>query len=437
MIKSSFAVSLVSLAALGVASEAQANVVAEWNALAAACTTTNRPGPVQILDLAVVQAAVHNAVQAIEKRYEPYLAPVAATGSESTAAAAASAAYNVLAVVCPTSLTALTAAFKPWADGMDPGLAVGAAAAAAMLAEVRPTLTPPAFTGGTGLGQWEPQAPATAMAFQFLADTEPFTLNSPSQFRAPPPPALTSKTYTRDYNEVKKYGDVNFHTRGALCPAPRRTEVGRFWSGNLVTQWNDTVRNIVIDSQLDIGESARLLALVSLAGADALITVWDSKRFYNFWRPYGAIRTTLDDGNPNTETDAAWTPFLQSAYFPQPPAVPAPTQTPPYPDYTSGANGVTAAYAATLQLFFRTDWFRFEINKATSPIVAICTNPRQYRRFSEAMQEVVDARVWLGIHYRFADELARRQGTQVAAWAFSRNLRPLQGGGGKHHDHDD
>jgi hypothetical protein len=380
--------------------------------------------------MAVVQAAVHNAVQAIERQYEPYLAPVAATGSESTAAAAASAAYNVLAVICPTSLATLDAAFKPWKDGLDPGLAVGAAAAAAMLAEVRPAPALPPFTGGTGIGEWQPQAPATSMAFLYLATTKPFTIQSPSQFRAPPPPALNSETYIRDYEEVKKYGDVNFHTRGALCPAPRETEVGRFWSGNLVLQWNDTLRNIVVDRQLSIGESARLLALASLAVADAGITVWDTKRFYNFWRPYGAIRSA-DDGVPETVQDPAWTPFLQSAYFP------AGSQTPAYPDYSSGANGVTGAYVTTLQLFFRGDWLRFEINKATSPVVAICTNPRVYRRFSEAADEVVDARIYLGIHFRFADEASRRQGTQVAYWAFSHYLRPYASDEPLLYDHQD
>jgi hypothetical protein len=430
MKKSSLASSLIVVAVLGSAAPASANVVAEWNALATACTNTHRPGPVQILDMAVVQAAVHNAIQAIEKRYEPYLAPVAATGTESKAAAAASAAYSVLAVICPTSLTSLTAAFKPWQDGGDPGLAVGAAAAAAMLPEVRPTPVIPPFTGGTGLGQWEPQAPAASMAFLYLATTEPFAINSPSQFRAPPPPALTSRTYTRDYNEVKQYGDRNFHTEGKLCPAPRKTEVGRFWSGNFGVQWNETLRNIALDSQLDLGETARLLALGNLAAADAGITVWDSKVHYNFWRPYGAIRSALDDGNPNTASDAAWTPFIQSDSFQ------AGSQTPAYPDYTSGANGLTGAFTTILQLFFRTDWFRFEINKATNPAVAICTTPRQYRRFSEAADEVVEARIYLGIHFRFADVEARRQGTRVAHWTFTKYLRPIADDHGHKHDRD-
>jgi hypothetical protein len=265
------------------------------------------------------------------------------------------------------------------------------------------------------------------MAFLYLATTKPFTIQSPSQFRAPPPPALNSETYIRDYNEVKEVGDVKYHTRGAMCPAPHETEVGRFWSGNFVSQWNETVRNIAVDQQLSISDAARLLALTNLAGADAAITVWDTKRFYNFWRPYGAIRT--DDGVPETATDPTWTPFIQSAYFA------AGSQTPAYPDYTSGANGLTSAFVTTLQLFFRGDWLRFEVNKATSPVVAICTNPRVFRRFSDAMQEVIDARVYLGIHFRFADELAARQGTEVAYWAFARYLQPLLTGEPMLYDH--
>ena len=130
--------SLTACTVLGWAASVEANVVAEWNALAAVCTATHRAGPPQVLDMAVVQAAVHNAVQAIEGRYEFYLGSVSANGDESAAAAAASAAYNVLATICPNSVaTVLAPAFKPYLDGNDPGLAVGASAAMKMLAEVR------------------------------------------------------------------------------------------------------------------------------------------------------------------------------------------------------------------------------------------------------------------------------------------------------------
>ncbi len=423
MTRSTVLTSLAACTILGWAASVEANVVAEWNALAVQCTGAHRGAPGQVLDIAIAQAAVHNAVQAIEGRYEPYLAGVSATGGESRAAAAAAAAYNVLATVCPNSVATLLApAFKPYLDGNDPGLAVGAAAATQLLAKVRPA---PAMTfiGGTGAGEWQPQPPATNMAFVYLATTEPFTMTSPTQFLPGPPPAMTSERYLRDYNEVKEHGNIESHPPAPACPAPRETDMARFWGGNLILQWNDTVRNIAVDRQLSIGETARLLALATFAGADALIAVWDSKIHYNFWRPIAAIRRADEDPNAETERDVDWIPFIQGPHFPPG------SQTPAYPDYVSGANGVTGAYVTILQMYFRTNAFRFEIYKGTAPSVAICTNPRTFRRFSDAAQEVVDARILLGIHFRFADTEARRLGARVGFWTFTNALRPVGHGG--------
>jgi PAP2 superfamily len=409
-------------------------VVTDWNALAVQCISTATPpargGPPGLFDLALMHVAVHDAVQAIEHRFEPYHATPTATGGESPASAAAAAAHDVLVVVCPTAAASLDAAFKPYKDGMDPGLAVGSAAATALLPLRRPTPTLPDFTGGTGIGEWRPTPPGNLpMQFVFMATTEPFTLSSPDQFRPEGPPAVDSRQYAREYDEVKKYGAVESHPAVATCPAPSRTEMARFWSGNFGAQWNETTRLIALDGQLSIGDSARLLALVNLAAADAAIAVWDSKLYFNFWRPITAIREGENDLNPLTTGDPAWTPFIQSAHFP------AGSQNPAYPDYVSGANGLTGAFTRMLRLYFRSDWFRFYVNKATPPAVAICTNPRTFRRFSEAAEEVVDARIWLGIHFRTADVDARKLGERVAWWAFSNFLRPI--GHGRGHDRDD
>jgi hypothetical protein len=418
------------------ATSAHANVVAEWNAIAVQCIAVgagtlapSRPGPPGLLDLAIVHAAMHDAIQAIERRYEPYLATPPATGDESVAAAAAAAAHRVLKLkVCPTYAASLDAAFKPYLDGGNPGLEVGYAAGDALIDEYR-VPSPPVPPSGTGPGQWRPTPPGNQpFGFLFLANTKPFTFDEPKQFRAPPPPSLSSWEYLRDYNEVKRFGAVESHPAVGACPAQSRTEVARFWSGNFISQWNEAVRLIALDQQLSIGRTARLLALANFAAADAAITVWDSKLHFNFWRPIAAIREGDADGNNGTKGDPAWTPFIESAHFP------AGSQTPPYPDYTSGANGLTGAFVTTLQLFFRTNRLNFEVYKATSAAVAICTNPRQYQRLSDAAEEVVDARVWLGIHFRFADEAARRQGTRVAQWVFDRFLRPVHG---KDHDRDD
>jgi hypothetical protein len=417
---------------VGWAAPANANAVAEWNAQAVQCISVGfagtptapaiaatRVGPPGLLDLAIVHLAMHDAVQAIEKEYQPYKAEPPATGRESVAAAAAAAAYRVLSTICPDYKTLLDAAFKPYLAGGNPGLGVGYAAGDVLLEEYRP-LFPTAHTPGTEPGDWQPTPPGNApFNFLFLATTKPFTLDDPSQFRAPPHPPMNSLAYLRDFNEVKRTGSMESHPELGACPAPRRTDLARFWSGNFVAQWNDAVRLIALDHQLSIGETARLLALANLAGADAAITVWDSKLHYHFWRPITAIREAHTDPNPLTVPDPVWTPFIQSPHFA------AGSQTPPYPDYTSGANGQTGAVTAMLQLFFRTDELDFEVYKATPAVVPICTNPRVFRRLSDAAQEVVDARILLGIHFRFADEEARKQGQRVALWAFSKYLRPV------------
>jgi hypothetical protein len=414
---------------------AQADAVTEWNALAVGCA--NRAGPTVLLDLALVHAAMHDAIQAIEKRYKPYLATPAANGTESKAAAAAAAARRVLATVCPAaSQAALDAALQPYVAGNDDGLDIGYEAGDTLLTKLRGTTTtiPLPFTGGTNPGDWRPTPPANApMSFVYLATTEPFVMTSPSQFRPGPPPAMTTQKYRREYNEVKALGAVGSHPAVAACPAPRTTDMARFWSGNFVAQWNQAARDIALDRQLSIGDTARLLALANLAAADAAIAVWDSKWYYNFWRPSTAIQLGDTDGNDGTLPDSAWTPFIQSSHFP------AGSQNPPYPDYVSGANGLTGAFTTILQLYFGTDWVPFEVYKATPASVAICANPRVYRRISDAAEEVVEARIYLGIHFRTADTEARRLGARVAVNTFVNALRPVKPGNqyGHGHDHDD
>jgi hypothetical protein len=417
-------------------SPVRADAVTEWNALAVGCA--NRAGPAVLLDLALVNAAMHDAIQAIEKRYKPYLATPPANGTESKAAAAAAAARRVLLTICPpTAQAALDTAFAPYVAGNDPGLAVGDAAGVTLLTKLRDsdTAIPLPFTGGTDPGDWRPTPPANAaMAFVYLADTPPFVMTSPSQFRPGPPPALTSSKYTREYNEVKALGGTTSHPTVAGCPAPRNTDMARFWSGNFVAQWNQVARDVALDRQLSIGDTARLLALANLAGADAAIAVWESKVYYNYWRPITAINLGNTDGNPGTVVDATWVPFIQGSHFP---TTPAQSQTPPYPDYVSGANGLTGAFTAILQLYFGTDWVPIEIYKAVPASVAICQNPRVYRRISDAAEEVVEARIYLGIHFRTADTEARKLGGRVAAWTFQNALKPVWPPKHDWDDHDD
>jgi hypothetical protein len=182
------------------------------------------------------------------------------------------------------------------------------------------------------------------MANVYLGETRPFTLQRPTQFRPEPPPALTSAEYLRDYNEVKELGG-----RVSTARTPAQTDLAHFWSENFVAQWNRALRAIVDAKDakpMDVGDSARLFALANLAAADAVIACWDAKRYFSFWRPVTAIQEGERDGNPGTPGAADWEPLVN---------------TPNYPDYTSGANSVTAAMTTILARFFGTDAFTFSV----------------------------------------------------------------------------
>ena len=412
---------LASLIAFGFLSSAGpifADAVTDWNEIAQPAIATGRPGPVGSLDSALVQIAVHNAVQALDKRFEPYHVEIkGAKGKRSAAVAAA--AHDVLVGLYPAQAAALDATyFNYLADkGLtgDPGLLVGQKVAAGILPLYRaaPNPLPPPFVGGTNPGNWRPTnsligtppgppPPFSPMFAPWLGSIDPYTLTSPTRFRAPPPPSLTSERYTRDYNEVKALGAFANSTR-----TPEQTDIAYFYSENFLAQWNRALRAIAVKHIRRTGDSARLFALANIAVADALITSWDSKLFFNLWRPVTAIQEGDNDGNPNTVGDPTWQSLINN---------------PNYPDYTSGANNVTGAMTRTLALFFGRDKLTFEVT-SLAPLAVQKT--RTYRRFSEAAQDVVDARIYLGIHFRFADTAARTQGRRVAEWTFNHFLLPL------------
>jgi hypothetical protein len=408
--------SMIAILTLLLASPAavRADAVTDWNAIAVQATITGaRPGPTGVLDLAVVQAAVYDAVQAIEGRYEPYHVVIPGA-SGSPVAAAAKAAHDVLVNRFPAQTASLDMTYHLYLLGKglpedDPGVAVGAAAAAGIIALRAgdgsfPAVPPPPFVGGTDPGVWRPTPPAFApMLAPWLGDVTPFTMKSTSQFLAAPPPPLGSRRYARDYDEVKALGPLNGSDR-----TPEQTDQAQFWAANFPVVWNQVYREVAAAHVSDIADSARLFALGNLAMADSIITCWNSKKYYAAWRPITAIREGENDGNPLTVGDQSWTPLIA---------------TPPYPDHTSGANNITAAAARTLQLFFDTNDFDFSVTTTnTGPTIQ---DTRMYSHFTDVMQEVVDARILLGIHFRFADEDARKQGKHIANWAFGHYLRPV------------
>jgi hypothetical protein len=392
---------------------AHADVVTDWNAIAEGALfipAAGRPGPVAFLDIAIVHAAVHDAVQAFDQRFEPYHVEIpGATGSPE--AAVAKAAHDVLVNIVPAQGAALDAAYltslaKYGLAEDDPGVAVGQAAAAGILAlrandGRMPALPWPIFIGGTDPGDWRPTLPAFAsMATPWLGAVPTFTIKGGDQYRPKPPPPLNSERYTQDYNEVKAVGGP----LGSGTRTPEQTELAYFYGG---FSWHKTLRDIA-DAYLDnIGDSARLLALANLSIADSVITAWESKVYFNFWRPITAIQEGDNDGNPATVGDPNWTPL-----FP----------TPPYPDYTSGFNNVAGALTRTLALFFGTDHATFSLT-STHPLATQKT--RTLYRFSDLSVDAVNVRIYQGIHFRTADEEARKQGRHVAQWAFGHFLRPL------------
>ena len=420
---------------LGALAPVHAGVVEDWNARAVACAT--RSGPTFYLDIALIQLAVHDAVQGVEHRYETYAVDSSPAGAVSLPGVVAGAAWGVMVDmrICgggtpafDAARAAALAAYNAAAAADPAGTAFGYSVGQQMLSEYRAIPVPaPGYTPMPGEGEWQP-TPVTNTPFQYvyLATLKPYVLRKPKQFRPPPPPPLTSQRYARELEEVYLRGGASSHPAAPDClssdPAQATADLARFWSGNVVAIWNQVARDLSNARISSIGDAARFLALVTVSGADSGIAVWDSKLFYHFWRPETAI---LAGG------DTAWSPFIRgpSLHFPQmAPAFPAPSQTPAYPDYVSGANGLTGGMLGAMRLYFGTDNVAFSVNRAVPAVVTICRNPRTYTSFSHAMEEVVDARILLGIHFRSADEQARRLGERVAHWTIKKSLRPLPPG---------
>lgn len=397
-----------------IAVSAHADPVTHWNAITVSTVggANARPGPPGLLDIALVQTAVFDAVQVIEGRFQAYhYSDPSRLGVGSTAAAVAAASRGVLVRLYSAATPqhqairdAVEAAYADYLDDndleSDPALDIGDDAAAALYADqYRPVLPVTPFFGHDIIGQWRSAVP---MGFQHLAISTPFTLNRIDQFRPPPPPPMTSMTYVREYDEVKRIGTLP-------KPPGADEDLARFWAGNYVAQWNEALRQISDAQSLSSSDAARLFALANLAAADAAMAVWESKIFYNVWRPSTAIQQGDDDPNPRTAGDGGWAPMIPN---------------PPYPDYVSGANGLTGAFTGMARLFFGTDTMSFSVK---NPAMNVIDKERDFTTFSQAAQEVVDARVLLGIHFRFADEEARRLGERVAHWAFQKFLRPVPG----------
>jgi hypothetical protein len=286
------------------------------------------------------------------------------------------------------------------------GISVGQQTAAGILAlranDRRDAIVP--YTPGSGPGVWVPtptgflpaQAPETGQVL-------PWTLNSPSQFRAAPPPDLTSKTWRRDYNEVKTLGVMTGSTR-----TPEQTDIGVFWADQPMLQWNRAWRGISLEQGLSLMDNARFFAMLTTASSDALIACWETKYFYNFWRPVTAIRAGDTDDNPGTSPDPDWIGLAV---------------TPNHPEYPAAHGCFSAASTETLEFFFGTDKFEFNIDSEFPDV----TEPvRSYKRFSQALDEVLNARIYGGMHYRNSVNKGAIIGKQVSHFATRHFFKPQQ-----------
>jgi hypothetical protein len=385
------------------------DAVLEWNRIALAATVTAGQGPVpQVRTMTVVQVSVHDAVNAISAKHKTYRSHGAAPAGVSTEAAAIGAAHRVLVTLFPLQASALDAARSASiaARGLpdtDPGIGWGESVAAAILAAragdgAALAQFVYAAPGAGTPGVWTPNGTAVSLLPGWGSVT-PWVLESGSQFRPDAPPSLDSGRYARDYNEVQELGSVSSTTRTA-----GQTEIARFWLASPTLIWNHIARQVIQARGLDLSDTATTLALMYLAASDASIACWDAKYTFNFWRPMNAIRNGEFDGNDATVGDPAWQPL-----FP----------TPPHPEYLSGHSTNSSAMATTLALLFGDD-------PGVSIVALSPTNPgfaRQWTTFTQGVDEVIEARIYAGIHYRTSDEVGARVGRQVARFVANHALR--------------
>lgn len=387
-----------------------ADTVIEWNfnASTAIVGVARQPPHSAIFSFAMVQGAVYDAVNAIEGGYEPYLSSPAADGTESTDAAVATAAYRVLIGLFPAqqatleSLYTASLADVPGGTSKEDGIDIGEATAAAMLLHRMGDGRggAPVVDIGDEVGEWRPELPGFGLdPASWAGNVEPFLMDSMEQFRSDGPNPLTSKAYAEDFNEVKSVGASNSTTRTA-----DQTDSAIFWQDHGVALWNRIQRSLAASHTLTDAEAARLFATTNLAGADGVIACWNDKNYWNFWRPITAIREAAADGNRATAPDSTWTPLIG---------------TPPFPDHPSGHGCVSGAIVHTMQNFFGTDkvaFTAFSNNSATS---------RSFDRLSHALKEIIDCRVWAGIHFRTADVHGAVIGTKVAHLLDAGYFRPV------------
>jgi hypothetical protein len=387
------------------------NAVSHWNEIASA--TINQPGaaggtpeeqrPITATDLATVHVAIYDAVMAIAGTHKPFaVTPQAPAASASQEAATGAAAYGVLKGLFPSRGSHYEAAYAKFVSGLPEGeakargLAVGAEVAAGILArranDGRAVALAP-YVAGTAPGQFRGTAPIN----RFLPSVKPFVVTSNAQFRAPPPPTLTSATYAADLAETQALGAANSSTR-----TPEQTEIARFNTEPPPLFGPRNLRRFALTAR-PLAEHARLMAMLWVAQSDAINTCFESKYHYGTWRPSSAIHLADTDGNPATTADPAWAPVVP---------------TPNHPEYPAAHSCFAAATAAVLRAFYGTDQVRFEFDST------VTGTTRQFATATALADELALARIAGGMHFRFSTQagadLGRRVGEWVSTQAFAR-----------------
>lgn len=412
------ALSAASSATPGEPAVVPADAVLTWNTNAVNAVRASSPAKNQIdavFLMAYAQAAVYDAVTKLAGRYVPYhdFAAAVAPGA-SVQAAVAAAARTTLDHYLPDQQAAVDAEYGAYVASLTgnvaDGVVVGEAAANDLIAlragDGRNAATPVYGTIGPVLpGQWQLQTPAQAAAAPWAATMRPFMLERASQFRVDPPPALDSEQYVKDFEEVKAYG-----AGGSSVRTPEQTAIAYFWNAFSINQSNGTMQNVVTRHGLDIVDAARLLAMGDLVMSDAGMACWDSKYFYLSWRPITAIQNADKDADDDTTADPSWAPLLA---------------TPNHPEYPSAHGCLDSALIDAIAVVLGSDHVDVTVPGATNGGTTLTTT-RRFETVHSYLAQLVDARVWIGFHFRNSTVQGERLGEAVAAWTLERYFKPVK-----------
>jgi hypothetical protein len=402
---------LVAASMLCVAPSAFANVITDWDEKAIAVVTPmaslggTNPYMAQRM-MAIIHVAMFDAVNSIERRYRPYLVQLPAGPGTSKEAAAAAAAATIIATVDPDATDKIKVAMEtylasiPESAAKFDGIKLGSEVAASVLhARANDgSSAPDAYRPRTAPGVYVPTAITISSMWP---DMKPFVMSKGSQFRPKPPIALESKEWASDYNELKDYGGQNSTKRTV-----QQTETARFWLVGPPVAYHPFVRQLVIAKQMSVLDSARFMALVAAGLNDAIIAVLDAKYHYNFWRPITAIRNGDIDGNPATDREATWQPI-------------APT--PMHPEYPCAHCIQSGSVAGIIKAVFGTmDIPEIAVISPTAP--GVTHRWSNMRAFTE---EVANARIWAGFHYRFSTRVGTEMGLEIGDYVVKHVMQPV------------